>query len=203
MSLYARRPGHAVPQLVGDILTLVWVGVWWLASRFVDGTIRALAEPARATRAITTDLARQTGDAASQVAGVPVVGSSLRQPFDGIAAGLTDLSASASDQVVQVERVATVMGWLAFLIPVLVVLAWWVPKRVGFVRRSGELSRLAASPEGTQLLALRALTNQPLGSLRRIDPDPVAAWRAGDSRVVDELAALELHAAGVTRKRSR
>lgn len=201
MSFYARRPGRLASQLVGDAFVAVWAIGWWFGSRFVDGTIRAIAEPARQTQRITSDLARQTTEAAAQAAGVPVVGAQLRQPFDGIAGRIGDLSASASDQVAQVERVATVLGWLAFLVPVLLVALWWVPRRLAFVARSRELAQLAASPEGNELLALRALANQPLGSLRQVASDPVAAWRTGDAAVMTRLADLELASAGLGRPR--
>jgi len=52
---------------------------------------------------------------------------------------------------------------------------------------------------GADLLALRALANQPLRRLAKIDPDPVAAWRRGDATAVDALARLELGRLGLRR----
>ena len=188
---------------MGDVFVAVWAIGWWFGSRFVDGTIRAIAEPARQTQRITSDLARQTTDAATQASGVPLVGEQLRQPFDGMAGSLGDLALAAADQVAQVERVALVLGWATALVPILIALVWWVPRRLGFVARTAEMRRLAASPEGTQLLALRALATQPLSSLQRVASDPVAAWRSGDPVVTTQLADLELTSAGVPRPRPR
>ena len=47
------------------------------------------------------------------------------------------------------------------------------------------------------LFALRALANRPLPRLTEISPDPVEAWRRGDSEVVRALAALELRSIGL------
>lgn len=203
MSLYARPSWRLASQLTGDLFVAVWCVAWAIAGVFNHGMIRGLAVPARTTEALATDLARQTTDAATQASGVPLVGEQLRQPFDGMAGSLGDLALAAADQVAQVERVALVLGWATALVPILIALVWWVPRRLGFVARAAEMRRLAASPEGTQLLALRALATQPLSSLQRVASDPVAAWRSGDPVVTTQLADLELTSAGVPRPRPR
>ena len=62
---------------------------------------------------------------------------------------------------------------------------------------------LYATLAGQQLLALRALTNRPLGKLTAISPDPAGAWRHADPAVIGGLAALELHSAGLARRSRR
>jgi len=50
---------------------------------------------------------------------------------------------------------------------------------------------------GRDLLALRALTRQPLRRLVAIHPDPATAWRDHDTKALDSLAALELRTLGL------
>jgi hypothetical protein len=98
-------------------------------------------------------------------------------------------------------QVAHDLAWaLALLLlvgPVLVVLLGWLPLRVRWIRRATAAVGLRDGNAGRDLLALRALANQPLRRLTRIDPDPVGAWRDGDRSTVNALAALELRRLGV------
>lgn len=203
MRFYARPSWRLVLQIVADLFVLVWAVVWWGVGRFSDGVIRALAEPARQTRQVASDLQRQASDAAAQASGVPLVGGGLRQPFDGMSTTLRDLSAAAADQVTQIEQAATLIGWLVFAIPTLMLIAVWLPRRLAFASKARDTLALVRSSDGTQLLALRALANQPLSELRAVASDPMAAWRAGDGEAITRLAELELATAGVRRPRRR
>lgn len=202
MRWYARGGRLLARQLGSDAFVVAWALLWWLLGRFTDTTIRAIAEPARQTATITADLRRQVTDAASQAGGVPVVGDGLRQPFDAMANSLRDLGASAAASVAQIELTATVAGVLTTLVPIALVVLSWLPRRVRFALRAAELNDLAATPGGTELLALRALATQPLSEVRAITPDAVAAWRSGDPEVTRRLADLELASAGLVRRRA-
>jgi hypothetical protein len=59
------------------------------------------------------------------------------------------------------------------------------------------MRELAAAPAGVELLALRALANQPLHALTKVSDDPVAAWRDGEPEATYALAQLELASTGV------
>lgn len=203
MRFYARPSWRLVVQIVADLFVVLWTFLWWGVGRFSDGVIRALAEPARQTRQVATDLQRQATDAATQASGVPLVGSDLRQPFDGMSTTLRDLAAAAADQVTQIEQAATLIGWLVFAMPTLMLIAVWLPRRLAFASKARETLALVRSSDGTQLLALRALANQPLAELRAAASDPVMAWRTGDPEALGRLAELELATAGVRRPRRR
>ena len=64
-------------------------------------------------------------------------------------------------------------------------------------RLSTVASRLRVDVPGKDLLALRALATQPLRRLAALDPQIAAAWRRGDPRAVETLAALELRGLGL------
>lgn len=197
MGWYARPSLRLVGQIVADVLVLAWAAAWWFASRFVDAAIRAIAVPARSIAQVGTDLQGQLGDAATQVAALPVVGGQLQTPFDQMRDTLAGLITSANDQAASIETVATIVGWSTFLVPALLVVMMWLPARLRFASRALATRELAASASGTDLLALRALMNQPLSELRKVASDPMDAWRDHDADAIRKLAALELAAAGV------
>ena len=102
----------------------------------------------------------------------------------------------------------TTASWLAWLLalavaapPILAIAMPWLVLRLRFFRRKWVALTLAATPAGEQLLALRALANRPLAKLAAINADPVGAWRSEDATAISGLAALELRAAGVARRR--
>lgn len=199
MHLYARPSWKLTRQIVSDAFVLVWGVGWWFTGQAADALIRAIAEPARQTSAAAEAMRRSLSDAAGSVATLPVAGSTLRQPLDAAAAGLADIVNSANQQVASIETVATFTGWLVFLIPVLSVIAFWLPGRLRFVRNSNAAARFIDAQPDLELLALRALATQPFHELAKISDDPVAAWRTNDGAVINALAELELRRAGLTR----
>ena len=197
MNLYARRPARLVGQVATDVLVLAWVVVWWLVGDLAQRSVLGVATPARETAAAAGKLSTQIGEAADQAARVPGIGDQLRQPLDAASGSLTEVLDAANRQVSSVERLADLMGWLVFLIPVTVVLAWWLPRRIAFVVRARAAQRFLDSSADLDLFALRAMTTQPLHVLARISDDPVAAWRAGDATVISRLADVELRRSGL------
>lgn len=198
MTLYARPSWRLARQVFGDLFLIAWGIGWWVAGRAIDSTVRALAAPARQAAASASDLSRQLADAAAQAANIPFVGENLAKPFQSMQSSIGGLQGAASDQVRAIETTATIAGWTVFAIPVLLLIAYWVPRRVRFMASAHELRKLAAQPQGTELLALRALANRPLHDLQRAASDPMAAWRQGDPDAIARLAALELRASGVS-----
>lgn len=194
---FAATGWRLVRQVVADVLALAWIVVWWQIGRATDAVIRRLADPTRQGADLVDGLRGQLAEAATRAGELPVVGPGLRQPLDAMTASVSGLATQADAQAVAFERLATAAGWVVFVAPVLLVLVVWLPARVRFAVRARDARRIAALPHGRDLLALRALAHQPLRGLETIPGDPVAAWRAGDTRVIDALAELELARAGV------
>ena len=197
MRIYAQRRGQLATQLVSDLAVVAWTVVWAVVGVVVDGSVSALAGPARDTARTARELAGQLSEAATSAGQVPGLGEQLRRPFDAASGSLGDLVATADAQAASIERLAAVLGWLVFLIPVTTVLLVWVPRRVRFVRRARAAQRFIDAQADLDLFALRAMANQPMHVLAAISDDPVGAWRAGDRRVIDALAEVELRGAGL------
>ena len=84
-----------------------------------------------------------------------------------------------------IERLALIAGWLVFLIPVAVVVAFWLPRRIRFYRQARASQEFLDSSADLDLFALRAMASQPLYVLAGVSDDPVRAWRDGDRQVID------------------
>jgi hypothetical protein len=82
-------------------------------------------------------------------------------------------------------------------IPVLIVVAVYLPLRWRFVRRATAGRRFVDSSEDLDLFAMRALARQPLHRLAAVSDDPAGAWRRRDAEVVGRLADLELRESGL------
>ncbi|WP_375422794.1 hypothetical protein [uncultured Friedmanniella sp.] len=197
MGFYASRPARLVSQLLGDLGVVVWAVVWALLGVVVDATVSRLAGPVRDTAGTAQKLSGNLSDAAGTAAQVPGLGDRLRQPFDAASGSLGELVATANRQADSIERLAALLGWLVFLIPVTVVLAFWLPRRIRFFRRARAAQAFLDSTADLDLFALRALALQPLPVLAQISDDPVAAWRRGDRTVINALAAVELDRNGL------
>ena len=104
--------------------------------------------------------------------------------------------AAADHQVESIERLALIIGWLVFAIPVAVVVAFWLPRRIRFYRQARAAQHFIDSSADLDLFALRAMASQPMHVLAAVSDDPVAAWRTGDRAVINELAELELERSG-------
>ncbi|MDH2415975.1 hypothetical protein [Nocardioides sp. CER19] len=197
MKLYADLPSRRTTQIVGDLLLVVWLVVWiWLAAQVHHATER-LAVPGRRIDSSAGDLAAQLHHAADSVGGLPVVGDDASRPFNGAGAAAGRLAQAGRSQV---DAVDTLAFWLALataLVPILLVVAFYVPARVRFFRRAAAGQRLVDSAADLDLFALRALANQPLHVLARISDDPAGRWRERDAEVVRRLATLELADAGL------
>jgi hypothetical protein len=197
MRLYAAAPARRARQTLGDLMLLAWVAGWaWVGREVHDATLE-LGRPGRATASAADEMAGKFHDVEGRIGGIPGVGDDLAAPFSGAADAAESLAAAGRSQAETVADIALLVGIAVFVIPVLLVAVVYVPLRIRFIRRAAAARRFVdADPT---LLALRALSNQPLRALTRITDDPVAAWRDGDPEVVRRLADLELRGLGLRR----
>lgn len=199
MHLYARPSKLLLTQVLADAALFAWFTASWWLGRAVDGFVRGLGQPATDAAHTATQVKDELADAATQVKDLPLIGEQLRNPFDQVSRSLDGLVKAADAQVTSINQAATVAGWVTFVAPVLLALAFWLPWRVTYMRTASLLRDLSMSPAGDELLALRALTTQPLSVLMHVVSDPAAAWRSGDPQVLRRLADVELRAHGVQR----
>jgi hypothetical protein len=194
MRLYAEVPFYRARQLARDGLVALWVVLWVRVGLWVHELVARLAGPARTVERAGAGFARPLEDASARVGDVPLVGDALGAPLESAAgAGRTLARAGASQQDV-IVTLALWLGVLFALVPILLVVARYLPARIRWARDAGIAARLRRDAAGLELFALRALANRPLAELRRAVPDPAGAWARGDHA---PLAALELARLGL------
>ncbi|NAZ81330.1 hypothetical protein GTR02_05825 [Kineococcus sp. R8] len=200
MPFYADAGPRRVRQVTGDLLLVVGVlAAGWLG-RTVRAAVAALADPALSFAAGATGLAQRLRDAGEQAGDTPLVGDELARPLDAASSSAGSLAAAGREQAGAVQDLARTLGLATALIPIALLLLLWGLPRLRWLRRARSSRRLAATPGGDTLLALRALQGGPDAALLAVHPDPAAAWRAGDPAVVRALADLQLRSVGVTRR---
>ena len=200
MQLYSARPDRRAWQIVGDLVAVgVLVGAIWLAGE-VTRAIDSLARFGVQMQDAGSQLSETLLGAADGLEGVPLVGSGLGAPFVEASGAADELTAAGRTLETAIHALAAGVGAATWILPALVLVAVWLVPRLRFALRSAETARVAATPAGRDLLALRALVARPLPELQAVAPEPLRAIRDGDETVLDALAALELSAAGIRRR---
>lgn len=197
MKLYSDFPARRTAQIVADVVAvgLIALAVW--IGTIVHDAVAALAQFGQSLEDAGAGFEQNMADAGDTLGGIPLIGGGIRGPFDAASDAGQQLAAAGQAQQDVVFTTATVLGVVAALIPIAIVLAIWLPRRIRFALRAGEASRMGRLPDGPDVLALRALMTADARDLSAVDREPVAGWRRGDARVVRALADLELREAGV------
>ena len=195
--IYSEIPSRGFRQFLGDLWLLAWSALSvWIALKIHD-LVMNLAAPGLALVSGATNLADSMTDASEKVGSVPLVGGALAQPFDAMSGAASFLASAGQAQVDAVSALATFLQWAIIVLAILPLASIWIPMRLAFIRRASAARRFVDASADLDLFALRAMARQPLHLLARIDDDPAGAWRRGDTRVIYELAALELKAEGI------
>jgi hypothetical protein len=197
VKIYADRFPTALRQFLTDLLVVAWVYASIRFALWLYDLVEKLAVPGRKLEGAGGGLADNLAEAGGKVGRVPLVGDELTAPFSRAADAARSVAEAGRDQQELVGQLALALSIAVLVFPLGLVLFGWLPLRVRWIRRAGSARALAAAPAGRDLLALRALTGQPLGTLTRIAPDVAEAWRRGDDATVDALAALELRRLGL------
>ncbi|MGE5829619.1 MAG: hypothetical protein ACM30G_14865 [Micromonosporaceae bacterium] len=197
MRIYAESAGIKLRQSVTDVIAVAWFAFWVWASIWVYDKVSNLAVPGQKIENAGTGMAGGLSDAGNKVGGVPAVGDSLSAPFERAAGAANALADAGRAQQAAVHNLAVTLVVLVLVVPVGLALLGYLPLRLRWMRRASLAVALRRRATGRDLLALRALTRQPLRRLLAIHPDPATAWRDHDTKALDSLAALELRALGL------
>jgi hypothetical protein len=194
---YAESRVRRSRQLLADgCVALLLLGCLWLGSS-VHHLTADLAGPGRTLESAGATLADKMDEAGTAAGKVPLAGDALAAPFSGASQAGRSIEDAGVKQQQVVGRLATLLGLLAGGLPALLVVGLWLPRRVRFARDAGLAARLRSARGGLDILALRALSRQPLGDLLQVGPAVVEGWRASDPDAIEALAALELRGLGL------
>jgi predicted small secreted protein len=197
MSLYSDYSAARTRQIIADVVGLVMVIIVIAVASAVTAAIRTLGSFGRDLESAGSDFQNGLTDAADALGDVPLIGDGIRGPFDAAASAGAAVAEAGRGQQQFVEVVAVSTGWAVALVPLMLLALLWVMPRVRFARRSSALRRMIANGLSADTLAARAVAHAPLAQLVAVHPDPAAAWRANDPRLVRALAGIELRRAGI------
>ncbi len=197
MRIYADRAGTTLRQFVTDSIVVTWLAFWAWAATWVYDKVSTLAVPGQKIEDAGTGRAGGLNDASDRVGSVPAISDSLSAPFDSAANAANALAEAGRDQQAAVHNLALTVVALMLVVPLGLVVFGYLPLRLRWMRRASVAVALRERATGRDLLALRALTRQPLRRLLAVHPDPATAWRDRDLRALDSLAALELRTLGL------
>jgi hypothetical protein len=197
MKMYADTTGRRTAQILADVAVLAWVALWSYLGRVVHDTTLQLLEPARRLEDAGSSFGSTMQDAGSSLRQLPLVGEGLQAPFRRAAATGTSIRDAGHELGVAVGHLATVLGLVTAVVPIVLVVGVWLLLRLRFVRRATAAQRFLDADADLDLFALRAMARQPMHRLARVSDDPAGAWRAQDPAVVRALALLELRDSGL------
>jgi hypothetical protein len=187
-------------EQAADLLTLVWVVFWgnvvWQLFQF----LASFAEAGRAVRAGGQAMAQGGRDLGESLAGLPVVGSQVRDlardAFAGASRPLSDFGTELEQFIVVVSLVLALLLALVTLTPWL---SRYLPWRWERLRRVRDAHRAIRRPDlgdaaMERTLAMRAVTRLDYSTLLEYTPDPLGDWATGRH---DRLARAELASVGL------
>ncbi|MBX3092347.1 MAG: hypothetical protein KF801_07535 [Cryobacterium sp.] len=197
MKIYSDYPARRALQITADLAAALVIGLGIWLGVIVGSAIAVLAEVGRQLETAGAGFKGAMTDAGDALGQVPLIGASIRVPFDAASGtgGLLEDAGQTTQTVI--TTTAIIIGALVASAIVFAVCWVWLRRRFRFARRATEANKLAKLADGPDLLALRALVGASRRDLAATDPNPVASWRSGDLTVIRKLARLELREAGV------
>lgn len=197
MKLYSDYAPRRSRQVLADVTALILIVGWIWFGATVYSLIAELATFGKQMEDAGAGFRATMTEVGDNLGSVVLIGPAIRAPFEGASgAGAALEDAGRSQQELTVQLALTV-GLGVAVLPILMIVAVWLLTRGRFVRRAGNAKALVRAGVGIDLLALRALTNQKITTIVKIDSDAMGAWRRGDQAVMRKLAGLELESAGI------
>lgn len=197
MQLYADHGPRRARQLTGDILAIVFIGIWIMVGVFVYQAIAAFTQLGIQMQDAGAGLKSTMVELGDTLGAVPLIGAGIRVPFDGASDAGAALEDAGQNQQDSVLATAGAVGVFVAVVPIILILLLWLLPRIRFSRRATEAKILLRTPGGADLLALRALSSRKFTELIEVSPDAASQWRAGEQGTVARLAQLQLRSLGV------
>jgi hypothetical protein len=194
MKLYAEVSRYRIQQILNDVLIVLWVTLWVRIGMTVHDLVTKLAGPGRSVERAGRRVADGAKGVGDNLSDVPLVGDDMSSAFDRLADAGGFLRDAGQTQQDAVHTLALWLGVLLAVIPIALVLMFWLPRRIRWIAEASAAHRIRFDAEDLHLFALRAIARRSLNELRSATPDPAGAYASGD---YEPLAKLELDALGL------
>jgi hypothetical protein len=183
MRFYPQLSGPRSRTVARDVIVVLLLVVFAWAGIKVHDTVIELNALSRGVTDAGQAINGGFDRAAEAVGDVPLVGGALRDRLEG-AGGATGGNVAAAGRAGEsaVSDTASLLGWITFGLPTLVLLAFYLPLRGLQIRRMNRAQRmlgLALSPERRRLLAMRAAFGLSWSDLGSFSKDPIGDLEAG------------------------
>ncbi len=199
--IWSELPVARLKEQVADLATFVWVVFWgnivWQLFHF----LASFAEAGRIIRAGGQSMIQSGRDLGDSLAGLPLIGSQVRDIFRNAFAGggrpLSEFGTQLEHFIVAVSVVLAVLLALVTLGPWLGRYLPWRLERLRRVRDAHRVIRTAPKIPDAEIeraLAMRAVTRLDYSTLLEYTPDPLGDWVRGRN---DRLARAELASVGL------
>lgn len=184
MRLYPQLPLFRTRTIVGDVAVVALLVLFAWSGMKVHDTVSDLRSITGGVRDAGTSVQDGFTRAAGAVSAIPIVGGVLSDSLEDTGGATGGSVVQAADQGEEaVSDTATVLGWVTFALPALVLLAFFVPLRgrqiIRLTRAHQMLASRPPSPERRRLLAMRAAFGMPWEDLRPYTRDPIGDLEAG------------------------
>ena len=201
IKIWSELPVARLKEQVADLATLIWVLFWgnivWQLFQF----LASFAEAGRTIRAGGASMAQSGRDIGESLAGLPLVGSSVRDvtrdAFASAGRPLSDFGTELEQFIFVVAIVLALLIALVTLAPWLARYLPWRLERLQRVRAAHRAIRTAPDVADAYIertLAMRAVTRLEYPNLLEYTPDPLGDWASGR---YDRLARAELASVGL------
>jgi hypothetical protein len=201
IKIWSELPGARLKEQVADLATLLWVWFWgsivWQLFQF----LASFAEAGRVVRASGQNMVSGGRDLGDSLAGLPLVGSQVRDvtrdAFAGAGLPLSDFGTQLEQFIFVVAIVLTLLLAFVTLGPWLIRYLPWRWDRLRSLRAAHRAIRTApgvAQAGDERTLAMRAVCRLDYSALLEYTPDPLGDWASGRH---DRLARAELASVGL------
>jgi hypothetical protein len=201
IKIWSELPAARSKELIADVATVAWVAFWGYVIWQLFQLLSGFTEAGRTVHAGGLNMVQGGRDLGESFAGLPVVGSQLRDVARGTFSSVgTPLSTFGTEVEQFIFVIAVVLTLLLGIVTLEPWLARYVPWRVGRVRRlraahqAVRVSAIATDATTESVLAMRAVSRLDYSTLLEYSDDPIGDWANGRH---DRLARAELASVGL------
>jgi hypothetical protein len=199
LTLYPSLPAARRQQIIRDLLSIALIAFFIWCGVKVHDVVSALSVLGTAVYDAGSNVQNSFDSVAGAVQGIPVVGGTLSDAFHNAGQGTGgNVAQSAQASVDAINRLATVLGVVTALLPISVLAASALPRRIRGIREMTAANTMANldldDPERRRLVAMRAAFGLPFRELLPYTNDPFGDLAAGR---YDALVAAALADAGL------
>src|SRR4051812_17073409 len=146
MKLYADNPARRLRQALGDAIVLAWCLLWVRLAYLTHAQVERLATPGEKLEQAGTEFTDRLTSAGERAGGLPVIGDRVRDALDGAGGAGSYLSDAGRSQQEAVGNLSMLLALVVALLPIAIVLAWWVTRRLAWMRAAATSRLLALEP---------------------------------------------------------